>query len=303
MNQEFLTRLDGLSEKRLLSYKISKPLSECSSFRIGGPVDYAIYPTSVNGLTGAISAAKEMDVEYRVMGCCSNILFSDEGFRGAIIFTTSMNKVEIRENEVIAEAGASLASVTSKACAAGLSGMEGLFGIPGSVGGAVYMNAGAYDYQVSDTLTKSTWFDPKTEETGIISLNEHYFDYRRSEYMVNEKIILSARFVLKKDNPAEIRTRMDDFMGRRKSKQPLEYPSAGSVFKRYPGYFTGKLIEEAGLKGYTVGGAQISEKHAGFIINTGGATASDVKKLVDYIIGVIREKNGITIERELIYFK
>lgn len=303
MNQEFLTMLDSLSERGFLRYRTSKPLSECASFRIGGPVDYAIYPTSVEGLINAITSAKKARIEYRVMGYCSNILFSDEGFRGAIIFLTSMNKVEVNESELIAEAGASLASVTTKACIAGLSGIEGLFGIPGSVGGAVYMNAGAYDYQVSDTLVESTWLDPQTGVIGVLSSDGHHFGYRRSEYMANGKIILSARFLLKKDDPTEIRARMDDFMGRRRSKQPLEYPSAGSVFKRYPGYFIGELIEKAGLKGYTVGGAQISEKHAGFIINIGGATALDVKQLVDYIIGVIRETNGITIERELIYFE
>ena len=164
------------------------------------------------------------------------------------------------------------------------------------------MNAGAYDHSLEEVVSKSRFYDPKSRTFGEYKGKDHCFSYRHSVYNDGNRVILSAEFSLKKDDPQEIRARMEDYMQRRKSKQPLEYPSAGSVFKRYPGYFTAKLIEEAGLKGLTVGGAQVSPKHAGFIVNLGSATAADVQKLVSIIEEEIYRRNGIRIERELIYF-
>ena len=302
MNGSFEKRLVSLEEKRLLTYAKNKKLSSCSSFRIGGPVDYAVYPKCAEGAEALIAAAKEENEPLSVIGGGSNILFPDEGVRGAILFTSLLDEVKIDGERVRAGAGVPLSVLTGKAQKAGLTGIEFLYGIPGSVGGAVYMNAGAYEHSISEALTESVYYDIENEKTGRMSLEEHDYAYRHSAYMGKKALILEAEFCLQKDDPAEIKARMDDYMQRRKSKQPLEYPSAGSVFKRYPGYFTGKLIEDSGLKGYTVGGAQVSTKHAGFIVNIGGATAEDVKKLVAHIEQVIFENYGIHIERELIYF-
>ena len=302
MKERFEQKLKELSEKGLLTFAKDKPLSACSTFRIGGPVDFAVCPKSAEGVEAAVAAARAEQIPFRVIGGGSNILFPDEGVRGAILFTTQLDGVKIDGESMTAGAGVPLGVLAGKAQKAGLSGIEFLYGIPGSVGGAVYMNAGAYEHSISEALTESTYFDLETGKIGKLTLEEHDYGYRHSVYMSKNALILGASFDLKKDDPAAIKARMDDYMQRRKSKQPLEYPSAGSVFKRYPGYFTGKLIEDSGLKGYTVGGAQVSEKHAGFIINIGGATAEDVKKLVAHIEDVIYANYGIHIERELIYF-
>ena len=236
------------------------------------------------------------------MGACTNVLFPDEGYRGVILFTTDMNQVSQEGETLLADAGENLTALSVKAWKAGLSGLEFAYGIPGSVGGGVFMNAGAYDHSLEEVVSKSRFYDPKSRTFGEYKGKDHCFSYRHSVYNDGNRVILSAEFSLKKDDPQEIRARMEDYMQRRKSKQPLEYPSAGSVFKRYPGYFTAKLIEEAGLKGLTVGGAQVSPKHAGFIVNLGSATAADVQKLVSIIEEEIYRRNGIRIERELIYF-
>lgn len=302
MNQHFEEILYRLEETGALTFEKEKSLASCSTFHIGGKAEYAVYPRSAEGLREVIQAVRRTNIDYHVVGAGSDILFPDKGLSGAVIFTGALRDLVIEDDQIRAGAGVPLSILASKACTAGLSGGEGLFGIPGSVGGAVYMNAGAYDYTVSDILVSSSWYDPVKDIFGSYRKEEHEFDYRHSAYMGDRKIITGAVFSFKKDTSSAIKARMDNFISRRKSKQPLEYPSAGSVFKRYPGYFTGKLIEDAGLKGCTVGGAQVSEKHAGFIINIGNATAEDVKKLVDHIEQTVFEKYGIHIERELIYF-
>ncbi len=302
MNRQFENQLNILREEGLLTYAVKKPLSACGTFRIGGPVDYAVYPKNGEGVRGTLLAAVHTGEPLRVVGNGSNILFPDEGWNGAILFTSCMDGVRICENKVIAGAGESFTALAVKAMKSGLSGLEFAFGIPGSVGGAVFMNAGAYEHSVSEVLLESEFYDPKSKETGRLTKERHQFSYRYSSYMENSKIILSAAFLLVPDQPENIKARMDDYAERRKNKQPLELPSAGSVFKRFPGRYTGKLIEDSGLKGYSVGGAQVSPKHAGFIVNTGGATAGDVKKLVAYIEETVYKNFGIHIERELIYF-
>jgi UDP-N-acetylmuramate dehydrogenase len=192
--------------------------------------------------------------------------------------------------------------LANEACRAGLSGLEFGYGIPGSVGGGVYMNAGAYEHDLSEVVIKSWYYDTEKRGFGLTGYEEHGFSYRHSAYMGTSKIILSVEMQLKEGDPAVIRAQMDDYMARRRAKQPLEYPSAGSAFKRYPGYFTAKLIDEAGLKGFSVGDAAVSEKHAGFVINKGNATASEVKELMAIIEEKIFEMQGIHIEREIIYF-
>lgn len=294
-------RLAELSAGGLLTYSENEPLAPLSTFKIGGKADFAVYPLSQEGLVAAVTAAKDCEVRYGVFGNGSNLLFADEGFRGAAIFTTKMNKVRREGNILIADAGASLTGLAVTAMKAGLSGLEFAYGIPGSVGGAVYMNAGAYDGEIASVVTKSFYHTPDmpSDEVAWLEGDAQGFGYRTSAYQGSDKLILSAHFALKEGDPVEIKAKMDDFMARRRSKQPLEYPSAGSTFKRYPGYFTAQLIDEAGLKGLTIGGAQVSEKHAGFVINRGTATAKDVLDLIERIKSAIYEKNGICISTEV----
>ncbi len=302
MNQQFENSLKLLEERKLLTYAVSKPLSACGSFRIGGPVDYAVYPVGAEGVKAVLSAAENFGESVRVVGGGTNILFPDQGYGGAIVFTSAMNKVTVEGEKIRADAGVSLCTLALRAQRAGLSGLEFVYGIPGSVGGGIYMNAGAYEHTIGEVLEESTYLCAENGEIGRLQSDEHRFGYRHSVYMEFSCTILEGVFRLIPDDENAIKTRMDEYMQRRKSKQPLDFPSAGSVFKRYPGYFTGKLIEDSGLKGYTIGGARVSTKHAGFIINIGGATAEDVKRLVSHIEETIYRNYGIHIERELIYF-
>ena len=303
MDPVFEQTLTALAAAGDLTFEKEKELFQLSSFRIGGPVEYAVFPKTERGLAAAYAAVKQAGLQPRVVGNATNILFPDEGVRGAIIFMTALTGARMKGDLVTARAGERVTALAVKAKNKGLSGLEFCYGIPGSVGGAVYMNAGAYEHSTSEVLESSRYFDPERGEIDTLSAAEHDFSYRHSSYMGSGRILLSATYRLTPDDPAAILARMEDYMGRRKSKQPLEYPSAGSVFKRYPGYFTGKLIEDSGLKGLTVGGAQVSKKHAGFIVNIGGARASDVKELVEIITETIYKNYGIRIERELIYFE
>lgn len=288
-----------LREAGHIQYQENFPLSTCSTFRIGGPADIAIFPENSAAAVNAIQLCKSWNIPYVFIGNGSNILFDDNGYRGAIIQSKRMKNIHIHEAVLQADCGTSLTAAASASQQASLTGMEFAYGIPGSCGGAVYMNAGAYDGQISDILTQSTCYDPESDQIITLRAEQHDFGYRHSVYMHTERIILSAAFTLQPGDAAEIRKKMEEFMSRRIEKQPLEYPSAGSVFKRYPGHYTSKLIEEAGLKGVRIGGAQVSPKHAGFIVNTGGATASDVRSLVALIQNKIRQIHGIDIECEI----
>ena len=284
-----------------IEYEKDVDLSLRSSFRIGGKAKYGVWPKSESAFCAVIDYLTEEKIKFTVLGNGTNVLFSDEGYDGVVVFTTSLKKIRCSRNTIYAEAGASFTNLAAFARNSGLSGLEFAYGIPGTVGGAVYMNAGAYDGEVSKILQKSAYFDPVLSKRGELYNRSHEFGYRESAYMKNGCVILSASFELVPGDVDEINTKMEGFLAARREKQPLEYPSAGSAFKRYPGYFTAKLIDEAGLKGLTVGGAQVSLKHAGFIINKGGATSSDVKTLIKRIQDVIFEKNGIRIEREVRY--
>lgn len=300
----FLSWLNEQALQKKLVYAKAKPLSALSNFKIGGPADFVVWPLDEESLCTLLITLKEMSMRYEVFGNCSNVLFADEGFRGCIVLMDRIKSIEQCEDEngnvfVTAGAGVSLNALASYALQNSLTGIEFAYGIPGSVGGAVYMNAGAYEHSVSEVIVKSTFVD-RNGETGTLAGDEHMFGYRRSAYMKNSAIVTTATFMLKKGDPAQIKATMDDLMSRRREKQPLEYPSAGSVFKRYPGYFTAKLIDDAGLKGYSVGGAQVSVKHAGFIINKNNATANDVKQLIDIIKQKIHSIYGIDIECEVI---
>lgn len=270
-----------------------------STMRVGGNARLAAFPRDAEELRSLVSLAKAHGIRHIIVGNASNILFDDKGFDGLVIFTTAMRSVEWNGDTVTAACGVSLTGLSAAATKKGLSGLEFAFGIPGTIGGAVYMNAGAYGSEISAVLTESTYLG--SEEFLTRSAEEHRFGYRTSIYRSTNDIILSATFRLTPDDPAEIAARAEQNMTSRRSKQPLEYPNAGSVFKRPEGAFPGALIEKAGLKGLRIGGAEISEKHANFIVNRGGATASDVLKLVDTARREVYQKFGISLETEIIH--
>ena len=280
--------------------EINSPMSRHTTFRIGGPAALYLTPNSVDALLALIRQIRMTGVKFFLLGNGSNVLFPDEGYDGAVVSLGALRKISVNGREITAEAGALLIHVCRQASDAGLSGLEFAYGIPGSVGGAVFMNAGAYDGEISFVLRESTYLDLDTLTVHTITQPEHAYGYRDSVYRHTNRLILSATFSLADGDREAITAKMNDFMSRRVAKQPLEYPSAGSVFKRCAGHYTGQMIEEAGLKGYTIGGAQVSEKHAGFIINVGGATAEDVTALIEHIRRVILEKFGCELECEVI---
>ena len=287
---------------RKIKYISPCPMKSYTTFKIGGKASIAVFPKTPDELIETIRTVKGCDMKYIVLGRGSNVLFSDQGYDGAVIVTTKLSSFEFCGNMVCADAGMSLTALSSEVGKRGLSGLEFANGIPGSVGGAVYMNAGAYGSEIRDTLVWSKYYDARSDRIVTIENSKHCFDYRHSIYRENDNlVVLRACFELTCKDKKEVRAKMDEFMCARKEKQPLNYPSAGSTFKRYPGYFTGKLIEEAGLKGFSVGGAQVSEKHAGFIINKKNATSEDVLCLIEKVKEEIYKRNGIEIECEVEY--
>ncbi len=276
------------------------PLAMYSSFRIGGCADLAVFPTSREQLLSVLALLRDTKVDVAVIGNASNVVFSDRGYRGVIVFTTSFREVCIQGNYVRVGAGAPITSVASMARDASLCGMEFAYGIPGTVGGAVFMNAGAFGGSVADVCVRSEYFDMERGACGTLEGEDQDFSYRTSAYEKNPSmIVLEATFKLKTGTREEIQKTMRELMERRKTTQPLEYPSAGSVFKRPEGHFAGKLIEDCGLKGFRVGGAEVSQKHAGFIVNRGGATAKDVRTLVDVIQERVYAQTGVALECEI----
>ena len=262
------------------------PLSTCTTFRCGGPADRLVVVDSKEELLEALKLPRPF-----ILGNGSNVLFADAGYRGTVIkFGPGLSKVQVRGCKVKAGAGALLANAAKAACAKGLSGMEFATGIPGSVGGAVFMNAGAYDGCIADIVTKVDSM-PQLEEYGL--------SYRHSAFMDRGAIILGAEFTLKRGVQEDIDAKVADLSMRRRTKQPLSYPSAGSFFKRPEGYFAGKLIQDAGLKGRTVGGAQVSELHAGFIINIGGATTKDITDLMHIVQQEVADRFGVELVPEV----
>ena len=291
---------DVLKNCPALPIRQAEPLSAHCTFRIGGKADFFAEPSDENELISVLRAAKNTKMPFIVVGNASNILFRDGGFRGVVINTQRMKKVTVAGETITAECGVSLTALSCSAQKASLTGFEFLCGIPGTVGGGVYMNAGAYGGEIAETLVSSRFYDAEKDEICELDAASHMFGYRRSSYMENaNRVLLSAIFKLSLGNAAEIRAEMDELLFRRREKQPLEFPSAGSTFKRYPGFYTAKLIDECGLRGCTVGGAQVSEKHAGFVINRGGASASDVLELIDRIKREIKKTHGIDIECEI----
>lgn len=291
-----------------LTILFDEPLSKHSSFKIGGLAKYVILPKCAEEMLEAIEVCRANQIKYLVVGNGSNLLFDDNGFDGAVIITKNMKSTEyIYKADAVyvkCECGKSLTELANELGKKhSLAGIEFAYGIPGTVGGAVFMNAGAYGGQMSDLIVETEYYDTFNKVIKRITNEEQEFSYRRSVFMSHpEYLIISTTLKLNVGNPEDIIDHMNKNMSARKEKQPLEYPNAGSIFKRPgAGLFAGKLIEDSGLKGYTVGGAQISEKHAGFIINLGNASCSDVLTLIEHTKNVVMEKFNVVLECEVIY--
>ncbi|MDO4518758.1 MAG: UDP-N-acetylmuramate dehydrogenase [Eubacteriales bacterium] len=288
--------IDILGEERVLS---DEPMKNHTTFRIGGNADYFLIPDSIDSVKEIINICKESNMPYFILGNGSNLLVSDKGYRGVVIqLYKNVSSISIEENVINAEAGALLSSIAAQARNASLTGFEFAGGIPGTIGGAVVMNAGAYGGEMKDVLVSATVLTDKGEIKEI-PVEELELGYRTSVVKTAGYIVLGAKIRLQKGDIEAIKARMKELTDMRTSKQPLEFPSAGSTFKRPEGYFAGKLIMDSGLRGYQVGGAQVAEKHCGFVINRGDATAQDVVTLMNDVISKVKEKYGVTLEPEV----
>ena len=280
-------------------YRLDAPMSELTTFRIGGPASFLAVPDSVDKLKMLIKYCLNNETDYFIIGKGSNILVSDSGINGVVILTSALEGITYEgEGRITCLAGTTLIRLCSFALENSLSGLEFAYGIPGSLGGAVFMNAGAYGGEMKDVVVSVSHID-KYGNSGIFDKDRLDFGYRHSVYSDGDFVITGATVILAHSDKNEIKSKMDDLLSRRKSKQPLDFPSAGSTFKRPEGYFAGALIEQCGLKGYSVGGVQVSEKHAGFVINKGGATAKDVLSLVDYVRETVYKNTGVELEPEI----
>ncbi len=292
--------INSLDEKRI-PYRIDEPMKLYTTFKTGGPAEVFIIPRDEDELKNAVSLCEKEGIEIFILGKGSNLLVSDEGIRNkAVIYIgESFDFIkEIDECTFEAGAGTSVASICKYALSKSLSGLEFAYGIPGSVGGAAFMNAGAYGGEVKDAIILCKHITNKAEN-GQFNADELDFSYRHSIYSDGGYVITSVVFRLKKGEKEQIEAAMYDFISRRKDKQPLEFPSAGSVFKRPEGHFAGALIEQSGLKGKRIGGAMVSEKHAGFIINYENATTDDVISLIRHCQKTVKEKFSVDLETEI----
>lgn len=274
-------------------------LAEYTSFHIGGEADYVVKPKSFTEIICAINIANDANMKYYFVGNGSNLLVSDKGYRGMIILTSAFDKITLMDkNKLECYAGVTLSKLCKFAYENSLSGLEFAWGIPGSVGGGVYMNAGAYGGELKNVILSCKYIDEK----GVLckkDISQMDMSYRHSFFSDKKLFILSVVFELKNEEQSVIKARMDEYIHSRKTKQPLEYPSCGSTFKRPASGFASALIEECGLKGYRIGGAEVSTKHAGFVINVGNATCRDVLELIDYVKSVVLDKKGIVLECEV----
>lgn len=284
------------------SAKYDEPMSNHTTFKIGGKAALFLKVDKASQLSEIIKLCNLQNIEYYILGKGSNLLVNDNGVDKVVIsLTGDFKRIErLDDTTLYCGAGCSLAGLCREAEENSLSGLEFAWGIPGSVGGAAFMNAGAYGGEMKDVIYSVSQID-KEGKLGQIKSNDLDFSYRHSIYKDNGFTIIGITVKLKLDSKNLIRNRMDDFMQRRKDKQPLEYPSAGSVFRRPEGNYAGTLIEQCGLKGKTIGGAQVSPKHAGFIVNIGGATSKDVQDLISFIQTTVKEKTGYILEREIIF--
>ncbi len=292
-----------LAEKEI-EFNTDVRLCEISSFKIGGVADYVVYPDTEEKLIFAVSLARSLGIRYSVVGNTSNVLFSDKGFSGMILVTRRLTEFSFVQNDgenlLICGAGAMLPVLSKAAAERSLSALEFACGIPATVGGAVYMNAGAHGGQMSDILISSRAYDVENNTVCELLAVEHGFSYRHSIYMNNDSLVcLGAKLSLTIGEKCEIVEKMKKYSAHRRSTQPLAMASAGSYFKRPDGYIAAKLIDECGLKGYRIGGACVSDMHAGFIVNLGGATSEDVLSLEEYVREKVYSCTGVTLEREV----
>ena len=297
MNNELLIKFAKETE---IPFSENEMLSAHTTFKIGGPAEVFASPQNAGQVSAAVRFCKENGVKLFPLGKGSNLLVSDEGASGIVLhFGRDMSETRLLDEETIyCEAGASLAKLCSFALEKSLTGLEFAYGIPGSVGGAVFMNAGAYGGEIKDVILSAEHID-ENGERGVFEGDALEMSYRHSVYGSKKYIITSAVFRLKKGDKAEIKVKMDELIGKRFDKQPMDKPSAGSTFKRPEGAFASALIDQCGLKGFTVGGAQVSEKHAGFVINKGGATCADVLELIERVQNKVKTDTGFTLEPEV----
>lgn len=296
MNQEFYNEMEKLLSPEAIL--INEPMSKHTTFRIGGNADMFVSP-EITQVPAIMKLAKEYQVPVTIVGNGSNLLVGDKGIRGLVLaFGKAAETVTVDGNHITAGAGALLSKIAAEAAKNSLAGFEFAAGIPGTIGGALVMNAGAYDGEIKDVLVSAKVL---TKEGQVIEVKAEDLDisYRHSCIPEKEYIVLEATICLQEGNEEAIREKMADFRGRRINKQPLEYPSAGSTFKRPVGHFAGKLIQDADLRGYTVGGAQVSEKHCGFVINKGGATAADICQLIADVKEKVYDKFQVELESEV----
>lgn len=283
--------------------KKGAPLAPLTTFRIGGPAAYLLEPENEAQLSRIMKYLREKALPFFVLGNGSNTLVSDAGFDGIVVHLGSkMNAIRVEGRKLIAQSGAQMPQIANAAAAHGLSGLEFAAGIPGSVGGGVVMNAGAYDGEMK-LVVSGVRVVKENGEIADLSGEEMDFSYRHSILQGKGWIVSEVTFLLQEGQESEIRAKMQDFGQRRRQKQPLEFPSAGSTFKRPEGYFAGKLIEDAGLRGFQVGGARVSDKHCGFVINAGGATAADVQSLIRQVQEKVMQEFGVALEPEIIYLQ
>ena len=282
-----------------IPFRENEPLAAHCTFKIGGPAQLFVQPQTEQQLCSAAALCKEQAVRYYLLGNGSNILFADEGFAGVVIDISALGSdIAVAGNMLTAGARVRLAALCRAALEHGLSGLEFAYGIPGTVGGAVYMNAGAYGGEMKDVLTVVRYL---TAEGEVVQASAAELDlsYRHSIFEENGGCILSAQFALQPGNAADIRAKMDELMAKRVDKQPLDKPSAGSTFKRPAGAFAAALIDQCGLRGFRHGGAAVSDKHCGFVVNLGGATCADVLALCDEVRAIVKEKTGYELEKEI----
>lgn len=291
--------IEEIKRLNIETIKEDESLSKYTTFKIGGPARVLVEAKSDEDVLKLVSLFDEMKEDYLIIGNGSNFLITDAGIKRPVIVLDKnfSNIKKIDEVTLYAEAGASLKSLANKALDLGLGGLEAISGIPGTVGGAVYMNAGAYGSEIKDVVTKIRYI--KDDSIAELDASEANFAHRRSIFQDKGYIILGAYFKLEKKDKKDIEEGQRDYTQRRKDKQPLEYPSAGSVFKRPEGYYASKLIEDAGLKGLSVGGAMVSKKHSGFIINTGSASFDDVVTLIEKVKAIVLEKFAVSLEEEI----
>ena len=278
--------------------KTNENMSKYTSFKAGGTAKFLIKANTIEDINNILKIVKENNIPLVVIGNGSNILFRDEGFNG-IVLKIELDNIEIKEDKAAIDAGVKNAIIARKLLENSLQGFEALAGIPGTIGGAIRMNAGAYGTEIKDVIESVTYIDFDSLEIKTIKNEECNFSYRHSIFCENKNIIIACVLKFSRGNKEEIQNKMDELLKSRKEKQPLEYPSAGSTFKRGEDFITAKLIDECGLKGYNIGGAEVSEKHAGFIINKDNATATDIINLIEYVKKVVKEKTGKELELEI----